>query len=138
MKFIIVDERYLYVYRMQNTVHFIKKLFPILLRCEQANLSSFMAFNLPHVKKNFIVSTRHIDTKSASHYFSFVPSYVTACASIESNLLSLSPRLINRDWIRVWLLHATETGISSGHVSLLDSCTTLPLQFIITITNNFN
>ena len=56
---------------------------------------------LPCVKKNFIVSARHIDTKSASCYFSFAPSLVTMRASIESNLLPLSPRLINSDWVRV-------------------------------------
>ena len=86
---------------MQNTVRFIKKLFPIPLRCEQANYLHLWHY-LHRAKKNFIVSTRHIDTKSSSRYFSFVPSHVTARASIESNLLSISLRLINSDWVRVW------------------------------------
>ena len=39
---------------------------------------------------------------------SFASSHVTPRASIESNLLSLSPRLINSNWVRVW------PGLSAG------------------------
>ena len=38
-------------------------------------------------------------------FFSFTPSHATPRASTESNLLSLSLRLINSDWVRVWKRH---------------------------------
>ena len=82
-------------YKLQNTVRIIKKHF-FQDNCDVSKLIYFHLWHyLPRVKKN---CARHIDTK-----FVHCPSHVTPRASIESNLLSLSPRLINSDSVRVWL-----------------------------------